>query len=142
GFVRSPDFRRSLGGWVTTAHFSCNRATGLAPAQRFVRVTTGKATKEPQQMYNKIRSAALLMILLPAAALAQSATPPSADPERAAAREKIRAACATDIQKFCAGIERGKGQMRACLETHQKDLSPACQAARAERAALRAKEKR
>jgi hypothetical protein len=94
-------------------------------------------------MHNKIRSAALLTILLPAAALAQSATPPSsADPERAAAREKMRAACAADIQKFCPGIERGKGQMRACFEAHQKDLSPACQAARAERAALRAKEKR
>src|SRR5262245_11603696 len=144
GFVRSPDFG---GAWEVEPQrvlFSCNRATGLGPAQRFVRVTTGKATKEPQQMHSKIRSAALLMILLPAAALAQSATPRSADPdpERAAAREKMRAACAADIQKFCAGIERGKGQMRACLETHQKDLSPACQAARAERAALRAKEKR
>lgn len=94
-------------------------------------------------MQSKIRSAALLMVLLPAAALAQSAPPPTADsPERAAARAKMRAACAGDIQKFCAGIERGKGLMRACLETHQKDLSPDCQAARAERAALRAKEKR
>ena len=32
--------------------------------------------------------------------------------------------------------------MRTCLDQHQNELSPACQAARAERAALRAKEKR
>ena len=96
-------------------------------------------------MCPKIRGAGLLLLLLPAAALAQSATPPApapVSPERAAAREKMRTACAADIQKFCAGIERGKGAMRACLDRHQNDLSPACQAARAERAALRAKEKR
>lgn len=92
-----------------------------------------------------IRGAALLLLLLPAAALAQSAMPRAAapvSPERAAAREKMRAACAADRQKFCAGIERGKGLMRACLDQHQPQLSPACQAARAERAAARAKEKR
>lgn len=96
-------------------------------------------------MCPKMRAAALLLLLLPAAALAQSAAPPapaSDSPERAAAREKMRAACADDRQKFCAGIERGKGLMRACLDQHQQQLSPACQAARAERAALRAKEKR
>lgn len=92
-----------------------------------------------------IRGAGLLLLLLPAAALAQSATAPApaaASPEHAAAREKMRAACAADIQKFCTGIERGKGLRRACLVQHQSELSPACQAARAERAALRAKDKR
>jgi hypothetical protein len=95
-------------------------------------------------MCPKIRGAGLLLLLLPAAALAQSATPQATpdSPERAAAREKMRAACAADIQKFCAGIERGKGARRACLDQHQSELSPACQAARAERAALRATEKR
>ena len=96
-------------------------------------------------MCPKIRGAWLLLLLLPAAALAQSATPPApgpVSPEHAAAREKMRAACAADIQKFCAGIERGKGARRACLDQHQNELSPTCQAARAERAALRAKEKR
>jgi hypothetical protein len=96
-------------------------------------------------MRTNIRAAALLVLLLPAAALAQPAASPapaSDSPERAAAREKMRAACAADREKFCAGIERGKGLMRACLDRHQPQLSPACQAARAERAALRAKEKR
>ena len=79
----------------------------------------------------------LLLTLLPAAALAQSA--PS--PERAEAREKVRTACAADIQKFCANIERTKGAMRSCLEQNQTGLSQECNTARAERAALRAKEK-
>jgi len=90
-------------------------------------------------MHPKISSAALLLVLLPAAALAQTAAPPAASPERAAAREKVRVACSADIQKFCANIERGKGATRACLDTHQNELSPVCRAARAERAALRTK---
>ncbi len=61
--------------------------------------------------------------------------------DRAEARAKVRAACAADLQKFCANVERGKGAMRACLEEHQTNLSAECTAARAERAAARAKEK-
>ena len=30
----------------------------------------------------------------------------------------MRAACAADVQKFCANIERAKGAMRTCLEAH------------------------
>jgi len=91
-------------------------------------------------MRPKIRPAALLLLLLPAAALAQSAPAPDS-PDRTAAREKMRAACSADVQKFCSGIERGKGLMRACLDQHQKELSAGCQAARAERAAQRTKDK-
>jgi hypothetical protein len=56
-------------------------------------------------------------------------------------RQKMRAACSTDVQKFCGQIERGKGMLRACLEQHQNDLSETCRAARAERAAAKAKSK-
>lgn len=84
--------------------------------------------------------AALLLGLLPAAALAQNAGPTSSpSPEQAEARRKVRSACATDIQKYCAGIERAKGAMRACLEQNQATLSAECSTARAERAAMRAK---
>ena len=57
----------------------------------------------------------------------------------AAARAKVRAACAVDVEKFCAGVERGTGGMRACLQAHAAELSAPCQAARAARAAIRAK---
>jgi hypothetical protein len=81
---------------------------------------------------------ALALAILPLTVLAQSAMEPKATPE---AREKMRAACAADVQKFCANVERGKGAMRTCLEAHQTQLSDSCKAARAERAAARAKGK-
>ena len=89
---------------------------------------------------NKLATA-LVLALLPAAALAQSAAPPAPSPEVTEARAKVRAACAEDVQKFCANIERVKGARRACLDEHQQDLSAACSTARAERAAVRATEK-
>jgi len=96
---------------------------------------------------------ALALVLVPAAAFAQSAAPQSAAPQTAApptaapqaatpqARARMRAACAADALKFCANVERAKGAMRSCLEAHATQLSDGCKAARAERAAARAKEK-
>ena len=85
---------------------------------------------------------AISLALLPAVAVAQSAAPPDQSTERAEARAKVRTACAADIQKFCANIERGtKGAMRTCLEQNQTSLSSECNAARSERAALKAKDK-
>jgi hypothetical protein len=46
------------------------------------------------------------------------------------ARAKVRAACASDIQKFCADAERGRG-MRACLRSNAAQLSDDCKAATA-----------
>jgi hypothetical protein len=86
----------------------------------------------------KTYAALLMLAALPVTALAQSATPDAAKQE---ARAKFRAACASDVQKFCADIERAKGAMRACLTTHEAKLSETCKAAREERAAARAKEK-
>lgn len=85
----------------------------------------------------KTLAAVLTMALLPAPSFAQS-PPPQSTPE---ARAKVRAACAVDVQKHCANVERGKGAMRACLEANEKQLSDGCRAARAERAAMKAKEK-
>ena len=90
-------------------------------------------------MFRTSLGAALIVSLLPAITLAQSGGQSS--PERSEARQKVRAACAADIQKFCANVERAKGAMRACLEQHQANLSSECNAARAERAAARAKDK-
>src|SRR5262249_30244915 len=51
--------------------------------------------------------AAILLVLAPVAALAQSPAPaapstPAASPELKQARRNVRAACAADLQKFCA----------------------------------------
>lgn len=34
--------------------------------------------------------------------------------------------CTADIEKFCAGVERGQGRYRDCLMQHLEELSPAC----------------
>jgi hypothetical protein len=86
-------------------------------------------------MHLKTYGVALALAVLPMTALAQSAAPEKATQE---ARAKFRAACAVDVQKFCANIERAKGAMRSCLQAHETQLSEGCRAARAERAAARA----
>jgi hypothetical protein len=74
-------------------------------------------------------------------ALAQEAGPGAAA-SAAEARAKVRSACAADAEKFCAGVERGKGGgMRACFAAHEAQLSAECKAARTERAAARAKDR-
>ena len=84
------------------------------------------------------RVVTLVLLLLPAAALAQTPAAP-ASPQVAEARGKIRVACAADVQKLCPGIERGKGERRTCLQAHETELSEECRAARAERAAAKSK---
>jgi hypothetical protein len=36
------------------------------------------------------------------------------------------AACAPDVQKFCAGVKQGGGRIMACLREHHSDVSPGC----------------
>ena len=38
-------------------------------------------------------------------------------------------ACAQDVQKFCAKVERGRDAIRACLQAHAPELSEGCKAA-------------
>jgi membrane fusion protein, multidrug efflux system len=45
-------------------------------------------------------------------------------------RGNVRSACAADIQKFCANVERG-GAVRACLRASAPQLSEGCKAAAA-----------
>jgi hypothetical protein len=100
-------------------------------------------TKEKTRMNCKTVAIALALSMLSLAAVAQSTTPQNPDAAassdaRAEAREKYRAACAGDVQKFCANVDKAKGAVRSCLETNASQLSDSCKAARAERAAARA----
>jgi hypothetical protein len=36
--------------------------------------------------------------------------------------------CAPDIEKFCKDVPIGGGRIQACLEKHEKELSPECAA--------------
>jgi hypothetical protein len=53
--------------------------------------------------------------------------------ESTTGKGQLKGACAADVQKFCASAPRGKGQIRACLESHQVELSDSCKAAMAAR---------
>jgi len=46
----------------------------------------------------------------------------------------IRAACAADAQKFCAGVPSGGGRIIACLKQHRDSLSQQCRQAAAQAA--------
>jgi hypothetical protein len=95
---------------------------------------------EMLMMRSSILGAAIIVIGMSGAALAQENG--GASDSATEARAKVRAACAADVEKFCAGVERGKGGgMRACFAAHEANLSAECKAARAERGALRAKER-
>ena len=41
--------------------------------------------------------------------------------------EGAKAACAGDIQKFCANVPQGGGAIAKCLRGHKAELSPDCQ---------------
>jgi hypothetical protein len=40
--------------------------------------------------------------------------------------KEARAACQSDLEKFCKGVQPGEGRIIACLQQHQADLTPAC----------------
>jgi hypothetical protein len=40
--------------------------------------------------------------------------------------EQIAAACRTDIQKHCKGVELGNGAIRRCLDANQMSISAQC----------------
>jgi hypothetical protein len=42
---------------------------------------------------------------------------------------EVRAACAGDVQRLCAGVQPGGGRLVACLKQHQQEVSPGCKQA-------------
>jgi hypothetical protein len=92
---------------------------GIAAAERVV--TTG---------FPRLKDGA--RIVLPDDKQPDGAAPDKQAPIAASksdAREKIRAACASDIQSLCSGVERR--EIRACLQQNAAKLSHACKAAAA-----------
>jgi Cysteine rich repeat len=73
----------------------------------------------------RICIAAVALSLLSLSVFAQTSEP-------TAGKGQLKGACSADVQKFCADAPRGKGQVRACLET-QAELSDTCKAAMAAR---------
>lgn len=40
----------------------------------------------------------------------------------------VRTACKTDIKTHCAGVQKGKGRIKHCLDEHTAELTPECKA--------------
>lgn len=55
-------------------------------------------------------------------------SPPAQAPSQQAVAE-ARAACATDIQNFCPGVQPGGGRILACLKQHKDQVSDGCKQA-------------
>jgi hypothetical protein len=54
----------------------------------------------------------------------QNARTPS--PQRVAAMQAMKQACAADMAQFCAGVPAQCGERHQCLMSHAAQLSPAC----------------
>ncbi len=50
-------------------------------------------------------------------------------------------ACKADVERLCGDVERGKGNIKACLEEHQAELSEACQEGLAKRSERKEKKR-
>jgi hypothetical protein len=40
--------------------------------------------------------------------------------------EEAKRICATDIEKFCGGVQPGEGRIARCLKGHVEEISPGC----------------
>ncbi|MBO0763650.1 MAG: efflux RND transporter periplasmic adaptor subunit [Hyphomicrobiaceae bacterium] len=120
-YVVQPDERVSLRP-ITLTHQSETQsviADGIAAGDQVV--TTG---------FSRLKDGASVAVAAPqgeAPAASASSVEVVAKADR---RAGIRAACATDIQKFCANVEH-RGAIRACLQASAPQLSEECKAAAA-----------
>jgi Cysteine rich repeat len=57
-----------------------------------------------------------------------SQSPPTQGPSQQAMAD-ARAACDTDIQKLCPGVQPGGGRILACLKQHKDQVSDGCKQA-------------
>jgi hypothetical protein len=68
-----------------------------------------------------------VLISLAAVALLATGIPPAV--AQGMGRGPVASACATEINTHCAKLSHGGGQVRACLQSHRRELSPECQTA-------------
>lgn len=70
----------------------------------------------------------------PAATAAPAAAATAAPADTSGERGQQRwSACAAELQKFCANIERARGAKRTCLKSHAAELSDGCKIRMAEK---------
>ena len=72
-----------------------------------------------------------LLVLCSVAVLAASLFRPQTSPAQGAPGQSSdpRTACASDVQKLCAGVQPGGGRVLACLKQHKDEVSDGCKQA-------------
>ena len=73
----------------------------------------------------RIANASCLLLSVTVSSVSFAVAQPGGQPSLAA----IRAACADDAQKLCAGVQPGGGRIVACLKEHKDSLSDRCKQA-------------
>src|SRR5262245_39244042 len=104
-------------------------ARGIAAGDRVV--TTG---------FSRLKDGASVSVAPPAEEQPAAADGPAAAAKLAPRAGGVRSACAADIKKHCAGVERGRDAIRACLQANAAQLSEECKAAAKGPAAPRTEE--
>jgi hypothetical protein len=89
-----------------------------------------KVTMERISMKRYLCGLTLMLAVVPLAACNQQQNKAPVVHERGAGGggHGLRKACAADLEKFCAGQERGR-ERRECLQSHLDQLSSDCKAA-------------
>jgi hypothetical protein len=68
----------------------------------------------------------------PSSTQSPAQSPAQSPPTQAPSQQTVadaRAACATDIQNFCPGVQPGGGRILACLKQHKDQVSDGCKQA-------------
>src|SRR5882762_6512898 len=77
----------------------------------------------------RIASASCLLLSLTVSSVSSARAAQSAQAGDQQTLAAIRAACAEDAQKLCAGVQPGGGRIVACLKEHRDSLSDRCKQA-------------
>src|SRR5208282_2353250 len=86
-------------------------------------------SREVEMKVRRVANASCLLLSLTVFSVSSARAGQSAQAADQQSLAAIRAACAEDAQKLCAGVQPGGGRIVACLKEHKDSLSDRCKKA-------------
>src|SRR5271155_1705650 len=86
-------------------------------------------SREVEMKVRRVANASCLLLSLTVFSVSSARAGQSAQAADQQSLAAIRAACAEDAQKLCAGVQPGGGRIVACLKEHKDSLSDGCRKA-------------